>query len=578
MGCFYLSLPLHEVLLELHAAHPEVIIMAYIDDVLLTGPPAAVRAAYDDLERLMHERLGLRSQPSKCHVYSPQGDVSMFPQDMPGVLSGVDGVEVLGIPVGTDEFVRQHALDSVARLDSVISRLDLVGDPSLRCLLLRCCAHPRVTHLLRGIPPDLVAGGAQQHDEHIARALQSITPGVPLSERALGVARLSISLGSMGLLSAERVAPAAYLGSLALVWSPMSEACPLLRGLLERVDLPSVQAMRTAWTGSILPAITFLRRRVDEAGDAPLPPHVPTAESLPSPEELAVVTKPKAQKAYTTALLTRDWCRLADEAACVADRVWLYSLAHNSIASQYLLAIPRLAIFKMSAAQFVVALRHHLREPQPVALSVRNCGDCGAVMDDEASHYIHCRGGQGVGGGNWYTTLHVAVQLVVLHMLRAVYPGRDRVVMEDSNGAMTYSPLYQPDITVFNADGTGVYMMVEVTVLRTTAASHVVSAAEVVGAALERKQERKRADYGDVSPHQLSVFALDEYGMLSSDALRLLRKCAVIRGDRLDVERGLATWSARTFTSFWRQRLSVACARAKADIILRRAQSDWRLQ
>eukprot|EP00959_Pyramimonas_sp_CCMP1952_P288233 6027139-Pyramimonas_sp.AAC.2 len=65
---------------------------------------------------------------------------------------------------------------------------------------------------------------------------------------------------------------------------------------------------------------------------------------------------------------------------------------------------------------------------------------------------------------------------------------------------------------------------------------------------------------------------------MSPDARALLRECAAVREDRLDVEGRLSTWSCRTFSSFWQQRLSVTLARGVAGCILRQAQRDWRLQ
>ena len=84
--------------------------------------------------------------------------------------------------------------------------------------------------------------------------------------------------------------------------------------------------------------------------------------------------------------------------------------------------------------------------------------------------------------------------------------------------------------------------------------------------------------YGNVAPHRLVVFAIDEYGMLSPDARWLLQQCVTMREDRLDVEGRLSTWSCRTFSSFWRQRLSVTLARRRSTIVLTRAQRDYRVQ
>jgi hypothetical protein len=52
----------------------------------------------------------------------------------------------------------------------------------------------------------------------------------------------------------------------------------------------------------------------------------------------------------------------------------------------------------------------------------------------------------------------------------------------------------------------------------------------------------------EVELHRLLVFAVDEYGMLSRDAEKLLRECIVAQEDRLDVEGRLFTWFCRTFS------------------------------
>ena len=103
----------------------------------------------------------------------------------------------------------------------------------------------------------------------------------------------------------------------------------------------------------------------------------------------------------------------------------------------------------------------------------RACGSCGTRLDEPATHYVHCRGGAGAGGGNYYSSLHDAMVAVVADMLRTVYGGRGRVVVEDHVGAMHYSPHHRPDITVMDAFGVGVHLLIEVTVFRSTAVSNV---------------------------------------------------------------------------------------------------------
>ena len=582
LGCLLLSLPLHDVLRAIHAEHPEVVITAYIDDVFLVGPRAEVAAAYRDLVAGMERHLGLVSQARKCAVYSPAGSLSrgLFPEDMPGageVAAG--GVEVLGVPVGSDAYVQDFVSRRVRQLDQVIPTLAHLRDPQLQYLLLRCCANARVSHLLRGVPPPLVAQAAAEHDRAVWAGLQTVLPGPPLSDRARRVARLHIRLGGLGLPSAERLAPAAYLGSWALVTAPLLATCPLLHAMgPEAGRLPAIRAVRLAYEQHVAPAMARLERLRTEAeregAVVYLPPHAPTAASITPPEQFLDASLSRAQSAYASVLLARDWCEVA-EGLEGGDRAWFLAASHHSIGGQFLMAVPRGAHFEMGPAVFQTAVRYRLREVQPVVQTVPMCGGCGRDVDPEATHYVCCHGVSG--RGNHTTALHHSLVWTLVGMLRAVH-GTARVLVEDMAGAPHYSPAHRPDITVLDTDGVGSHTLIEVTVFRPAAPTYQRHRARrPVGADLLARQERRRVDYGDLRPHRLVVFALADYGMLSPDASQLIRACAVERGDRLDVESDLATWACRSFTAFWKQRLSVVLATGVAECVLRQAQRDWRL-
>jgi hypothetical protein len=81
---------------------------------------------------------------------------------------------------------------------------------------------------------------------------------------------------------------------------------------------------------------------------------------------------------------------------------------------------------------------------------------------------------------------------------------------------------------------------------------------------------------GRLVRHRLLVFVVDEYGMMSRDAQTLLRECIAVREDRLNMEGRHSMWACRTFSSFWKQRLSGTLARRLACVILLRAQGDYR--
>jgi hypothetical protein len=146
-------------------------------------------------------------------VFSLEGDVSAFPLSMVGADGSRQGVVVPGVPIGSDEFVLQTIGRHMRELGLAVPLLRILRDPHMRYLLLRCRAHPRVSHLLRGVPPDLARPGAMQYDATILEGLQDLLPGALLSERAVRVVGLPIRMGGLGLTSAVRVSLADYLGS-----------------------------------------------------------------------------------------------------------------------------------------------------------------------------------------------------------------------------------------------------------------------------------------------------------------------------------------------------------------------------
>ena len=137
------------------------------------------------------------------------------------------GFVALGIPIGHEDFVRAQAeerLQAEAEL-----RRGLAALPDLQCawLLLLFCAAPRAQHLLRNVSPALIAGYARAHDDAVWQTLVQLLGGRGHVrdadwEHARKVAMLPASLGGLGLLAAERLAPAAY-------WASWADALPVLQ-------------------------------------------------------------------------------------------------------------------------------------------------------------------------------------------------------------------------------------------------------------------------------------------------------------------------------------------------------------
>ena len=73
--------------------------------------------------------------------------------------SGDGGVVVLGIAIGTEDFVRRHAaaaIDEAIRIEAAIVDAPLPLHDTFM-LFSKCGTHPRAVHLMRATPPPLVA-------------------------------------------------------------------------------------------------------------------------------------------------------------------------------------------------------------------------------------------------------------------------------------------------------------------------------------------------------------------------------------------------------------------------------------
>ena len=108
---------LHNALVEAAAAlRPGEFLAAFLDDLYLVTRPARTREAFDSTTETVHRRAGVRTNLGKCRVYNTQGG-----EAPPGIAElGAEvwrgnrpanerGVMVLGTPLGTEEFVAEHA-------------------------------------------------------------------------------------------------------------------------------------------------------------------------------------------------------------------------------------------------------------------------------------------------------------------------------------------------------------------------------------------------------------------------------------------------------------------------------------
>eukprot|EP00899_Mesostigma_viride_P025165 jgi/Mesvir1/5833/Mv00628-RA.1 len=371
---------------------------------------------------------------------------------------------------------------------------------------------------------------AEGHDERIQSALAQLVPGPDLPPH-----------------HAIRIASLPAPGWVAASWAESCRLLPLLAtaapDLLDPSSpLPFVTAIQEAYA-EIQQACSPVRAA--QAVQRHLPRGTPSVASVQSPAAFPARVIDKHQtETYAGILHTADWIALfADLNAQGPTTRW--------------------------------PLRHQLFAPQPLVPAGRPCGSCGQPLDPTGTHYLACMGGQQ--NQNWYLYLHTVLLTVVLAMIRSVFPHAN-IRSEDADGAAFYSPNHRPDIVVLDFEGGGRHLLIDVSVARPLALSHVAGASLTAGYTADRAERAKLLAYGDVGHHRVVPFVLEEFGAMGPLTSAFFKECCRLREDRLDLEGQRAPWSARTWTSYWRQRLSVALTRAMADIMLRRTRADFAVQ
>ena len=185
--------------------------------------------------------------------------------DTTGLTVVRQGVRVVGVPVGTEQFQRDFLQEAVnGEPAELVRALVSMEDAQASFRVLRLSATFRLSHLLRTVPPSITCQAAANYDALVKWALASIvagdgaaTAGLPtphevahnptvchtstyLGHDALYQAHLPIREGGLGLTSSSCSKDAAYIDCNALVLGRVVAAStrrdlpPLLERLPER--------------------------------------------------------------------------------------------------------------------------------------------------------------------------------------------------------------------------------------------------------------------------------------------------------------------------------------------------------
>jgi hypothetical protein len=243
LGSFLFCLAIHPYLEMLQREYPDLLIVAYCDDVHVVGPPGKAIEAYHRWAYLYSCALQGELRNDKGIVYAPgtratRADLVALglPSDMPVTH---DGVRILGAPVGTDDFCRGFAKDVIAKVVrdlGITSRMRSLQNQ--HTLTTKSTMH-RVTFLCRNIwggEPGLFDAVKSDYDAALLNVVRGISKYPSLTESARLIAQLPTSAGGLGYRTMDLIADPASLAAYVSASRAFPDLFPTLADMVPPVQ------------------------------------------------------------------------------------------------------------------------------------------------------------------------------------------------------------------------------------------------------------------------------------------------------------------------------------------------------
>jgi hypothetical protein len=314
LGPLFFAIGIQDILKRVKSSYDTVDVLAYLDDIHLTGPNSQVKKAFKALESALLQRgLVVNKNKSKLFQRSPS-------PDWQGIPIVNDGLRVLGSPVGTPTFIQSSMTGLTKKTIKILPTL-LQFDPKIKFLLLQSCINARPNFLARTSKPWLNQDALSEFDSMVSKCLfyicehgsadqlintltvDSITDLPMLPPTSDSIRSLPVIMGGLGLRKAHEITRPAYVSSwlnsmawtasnLPHLWNPVARTYstqnftvllsdPAVTPYLG--DIPDIEALSLALIDTPLPSQkTLTQAMVDK------PKKISIQESLgPSPAHAA---------------------------------------------------------------------------------------------------------------------------------------------------------------------------------------------------------------------------------------------------------------------------------------------------
>ena len=518
LGPLIFSIALHRLVLELDEIEGLLLNMWYLDDGVLCGTRSAIRECLDIIQRAAMWS-GLEINLRKCEIFS-RLDMSSFPDEIKKFR--LPDLEILGAPIGSDEFCRSFVIGKSNAAEKLLNELPRLEDPQIAVSLLRQCgSFCKLAHLARCCPPEQTQEMLGRYDDSVLRCFEEAT-ATELSENARKQAQLGLTNGGIGLRSLKLHAPAAYISSV----------------------------ISSGATGELEFSIHAYNDTVAES------------DRLQASEGTALQDRCKRQSALSAAIETKCLRDMLEGAESSAERVRLLEVSSPN-SSKWLTAIPSPGLgLRLEPEEIQVLMKHRLG--LPLSPPGATCPMCPSKsLDPRGHHALTCKRGPDV------VSRHNTIRNTVFNSARIAMmsPVLEQGANLDHAGSLT-----RPADILVPVWSIGKAGAIDVTVAHPLNPLYIDGASATAGYCLDAAEQRKH-DENDTKCRELRweclPLAVTPYGSWGKEGTKTLKKIA----NRLAIQTRRTASQAQheLFT-----RLSIVLARCTARAILARTPNvSW---
>ena len=505
LGPLLFSLGITRQMKQFRMTFSNVVATLFLDDIFLFGKYQFLQPAVDTLTQLFAS-IGLTFNLPKCKLltYAPGLDPI---RDIPIVN---DGVMVLGIPVGTSNYIQQHLHDQLIQQTRLNDLIPFLEAPEA-FITLKTSINTRPIYNVRGVMPHLTQDYTEAFDASIEATLCSIikSPQPQLLPHFQPLLNLPCDLGGISMRQLSSIRTNAWCSSFLAAMRYITKHLPGMYTYAHHLPI-------NEQTLPILPQLL-----VDTHPDLQsatisfqniFHPFIQQTTAPPTQRELTRhLDKPRFEELFDSLKLTHpDSAHLLASQQCHGISSWLYcgtrELDHQRVNSDV----------------FVESLRYRLLYPNfnDILPTIRRCPTCTKASFGSPYHGLSCQ----IPGGTRIIK-HDLIKRELCAFLKTIFRLNLQVIQEYTitNPATNRSLI--ADI-MFTVNGEPTY--IDVTVTSPTGIKNMsLNPTFMGGLPATRAEDRKRSKYSAIFGVDFLTsfvpFAIESTGRLGEAATTFIQ-------------------------------------------------------